>query len=57
MSTIKGTPKHNEREGGSGEISKNYKSLVRKRGERKNETREPKRRTSSHILEILQNII
>ena len=71
MSTIKGTLKHSKKDGGErgiwreekGESSKvqkdnsqNFKSLARERGEKRNKIREPKRRNSSHILEIIQNI-
>ena len=67
MSTIKGTPKDNKRVslkfGKRGRVLeiqidnfKNSKSLAMERRERKNKIREPRKRTSSHILETLQNI-
>ena len=67
MSTIKGTPKDNRgvslKFGKRGRVLdiqtdnfKNSKSLAMERGERKSKTRETRKRTSSHILETLQNI-
>ena len=68
MSTIKGTLKDNRgvslRVWGNRERvleiqtdnSENSKSSTRERGERKNKIRESRKRTSSHILEILQSV-
>ena len=68
MSLIKGTPKNNKGIsfrvlGENGRVleiqianSKKSKSSARERGERKNKIGKPRKRTSSYILETLQNI-